>query len=108
LADLCAHLVRQASSNGSASFPYGVYHAVAAGETNWHEYACYVIERARAAGRNLRVAPDAVRPITTADYPTPAKRPANSRLATGKLSETFGLTLPHWQNGVDHILDQIL
>lgn len=108
LADLCAHLVRQASRNGAASFPYGVYHAVAGGETNWHEYACYVIERARAAGRNLRVAPDAVRPITTADYPTPAKRPANSRLSTGKLSETFSLALPHWQNGVDHILDQIL
>lgn len=107
LADLTAHLVRQ-DSQSSGEFPYGLYHTVASGVTNWHEYACYVIERARAAGKPIRVAPDAIRAITTADYPTPAKRPANSRMDTSKLRKTFGLRLPHWQEGVDHILDQIL
>jgi dTDP-4-dehydrorhamnose reductase len=67
-----------------------------------------VIERARAAGKAIRVAPDAIKAITTSDYPTPAKRPANSRLDTSLLRETFGLHLPDWKIGVDHILDQIL
>ena len=106
LADLTAHCVRQASRS-KESFPYGLYHTVASGVTNWHEYACYVIERARAAGKPIRIAPDAVRAITTAEYPTPAKRPANSRLDTSKLINTFGLRLPTWQEGVDHVLDQL-
>lgn len=107
LADLTSHLVRQAQRTPS-DFPYGLYHAVAAGETNWHAYACHVIEQARAAGKAIRVAPDAVKAITTSDYHTPAKRPANSRLDTSLLGETFGLHLPDWKMGVDHILDQIL
>lgn len=106
LADLTAHLVRQATQGDT--FPYGTYHAVAGGVTNWHEYACYVIDRARAAGLPIKVAADAIRPIATSDYPTPARRPANSRLSTRKLQETFNLRLPEWREGLDHILDQIL
>ncbi len=106
LADLTAHLVRQATLGDA--FPYGTYHAVAGGVTNWHEYACYVIDRARAAGLPIKVAADAIRPIATSDYPTPARRPANSRLSTRKLQETFNLRLPEWREGLDHILDQIL
>lgn len=107
LADLTAQLVRQASIS-SRDFPYGLYHAVASGRTDWHEYACYVIERARAAGKPIRVAPGAIRAITSGEYPTAARRPANSQLNTGKLLTTFGLHLPGWQQGVDHILDQVL
>ena len=107
LADLTAHLVRQARREPDA-FPYGLYHAVAAGETNWHAYACHVIERARAAGKPIRVAPEAIKAITTSEYLTPAKRPANSRLDTCLLRDTFGLSLPDWTVDVDHILQQIL
>ncbi len=107
LADLTAHLVRQAQQM-PVDFAYGLYHAVAGGETNWHAYACHVIERARAAGKHIRVELDAIKPIGTADYPTPGKRPANSRLDTRLLRDTFGLHLPDWKIGVDHILDQIL
>ena len=107
LADVTAHLVRQASRE-AAKFPYGLYHAVAGGVASWHEYASYVIERARASGRPIRVPAGAIGAISTADYPTPARRPANSRLDTSKLQATFGLHLPHWQEGVDHILHQIL
>lgn len=99
LADLTAHLLRQDVT--------GLFHAVAAGETTWYDYACHVIERARAAGRPIRVAPDAMRPITTADYPTPARRPRNSRLDTRSLEQASGLQLPAWQEGIDHILDQL-
>jgi dTDP-4-dehydrorhamnose reductase len=107
LADVTAHLVAQAGRQ-PAVFPYGLYHLAAGGETNWHEYACYVIERARAMGMPIRVAADAIAPIPSAEYPTPAKRPANSRLDTTKLRTTFGLHLPAWRDGIDHILEQLL
>lgn len=107
LADVAAHLARQQSSN-SDSFPYGIYHCVAAGETNWFDYARYVIVAAIKAGRPIKVRPEAIKAITTAGYQTPAKRPANSRLDTSKFRNTFCLELPHWQAGLDHILQQIL
>lgn len=106
IADVTAHLVRQAQ-HGPLEFPYGVYHLTASGKTNWHSYASYVIDRARNKGKAIRVTPDAIKAIATADYPTPAKRPTNSCLDTSKLRHTFKLHLPHWQAGVDHILDQI-
>ncbi|WP_430230102.1 dTDP-4-dehydrorhamnose reductase [Nitrosomonas communis] len=107
LADVTAHLVRQAARKKEV-FPYGLYHVVAGGETNWYEYACTVIEAARLAGKPIKVARDAIQAISTADYPTPAKRPMNSRLDTSKLRETFGLQLPEWRQGLNHILQQIL
>lgn len=107
LADLTAQLVRQASVQ-SETFPYGLYHAVAGGVTNWHQYACHVIEQARAAGVAIRVPFHAIKAITALQYPTPAKRPANSQLSTAKLQSSFGFQLPAWQQGVDHILQQII
>ena len=107
LADLSVHLVRQAQRE-SKHFPYGLYHATASGVTDWHAYACHVIERARAAGRPIRVAPEAIQPITSAQYPTAARRPLNSRLDTGLLQATFGWHPPDWKIGVDHILNQLL
>jgi dTDP-4-dehydrorhamnose reductase len=106
LADITAHLVRQQRSNQKI-FPYGTYHCVAGGETNWCDYARYVIDAAIKAGKPMKADPEGIKPITTADYPTPAKRPANSRLDTRKFRDTFGLELPHWQAGLDHILRQI-
>lgn len=107
IADVSAHVIRQFGATKTADLD-GVYHLVARGETNWHAYACHVIDYARAKGHAIKVAPDAIRAIATTDYPTPAKRPANSRLDTRKLRDTFGLTLPDWQVGVDHVLEQIL
>jgi dTDP-4-dehydrorhamnose reductase len=56
----------------------------------------------------IQVAPDAIHAIPTSAYPTPAQRPLNSRLNTQKFQTTFGLTLPHWQQGVARMLDEIL
>jgi dTDP-4-dehydrorhamnose reductase len=108
LADVTAHLVRQYGREGGADFPYGTYHLTAGGATNWCDYARFVVAEAKRVGKPLKAAPDAVQAITTADYPTPAKRPANSRLNTSRFTQTFGLTLPDWQSGVRHILAQIL
>ncbi|UDF31506.1 UNVERIFIED_ORG: dTDP-4-dehydrorhamnose reductase [Roseateles sp. XES5] len=107
IADVSTHAIRQAVQDRDSA-PSGIYHLTAGGETNWHAYACHVIEAARRAGVSIRVAADAIVPITTADYPTPARRPANSRLETAKLRHTFGLALPHWQSGLDHVLQQII
>jgi dTDP-4-dehydrorhamnose reductase len=107
IADVSAHVIRQLGATKTTDLD-GIYHLVASGETNWHAYASHVIDYARAKGHAIKVAPDAIRAIATADYPTPAKRPANSRLDTRKLRDTFGLTLPDWKVGVDHVLEQIL
>jgi len=108
LADLTAQLVRQHQREGGQAFPYGTYHVTAGGDTSWHEYARFVIAEALAAGKTLKATPDAVAPLSTEQYPTPAKRPANSRLDTARFRDTFGLRLPHWQDGVRHVLQQIL
>ncbi|MGE8121788.1 dTDP-4-dehydrorhamnose reductase [Pseudomonas fulva] len=84
----------------------GIYHLAPAGETTWYAYARYVIELARRFGVDLGV--EAVNPITTAEYPTPANRPLNSRLDTAKLRNSFTLHLPDWQSGVTRMLMEAL
>jgi dTDP-4-dehydrorhamnose reductase len=108
LADLTAHLVRQHAREGGKGFPYGIYHVAAAGETSWYEYARFVLDAASAAGMPLRAGPADVLPVKSAAYPAAAKRPANSRLDTRLFRCTFGLRLPPWQEGVRHVLQQIL
>jgi dTDP-4-dehydrorhamnose reductase len=105
LADVTAHALRIATARPELA---GTYHCAAGGETHWHGYASFVIEWARAAGQPIRVAADAVKPIPTSAYPTPAQRPLNSRLDTSKLQQTFGLHLPAWQGGVERMLTEIL
>ena len=104
LADLTAHALRSVNARPELA---GTYHAVAAGETSWHGYARHVIEFARAAGQPIRVAPEAVVAVPTSAFPTPAKRPGNSRLNTRKLRDAFGLTLPPWQAGVERMLTEV-
>ena len=105
LADVTAHTVLRTRAEPAL---YGTYHCVAGGETNWHGYARFVIEWARANGHAIKVAANAINPIATSAYPTPAQRPLNSRLDTRKLQAAFGLQLPHWQLGVERMLVEVL
>ena len=105
LADLSAHCLRTALQRAEVA---GTYHAVAAGETSWHNYARHVIEFARAAGQPITVAPGAIEPVPTSAFPTAARRPGNSRMSTQKLQQTFGLALPAWQAGVERMLTEVL
>ncbi|CAI8875823.1 dTDP-4-dehydrorhamnose reductase [Pseudomonas sp. IT-P253] len=84
----------------------GIYHLAASGEVSWHGYASYVIDFARRRGEQLVVTE--VNPIETTAYPTPARRPLNSRLNTQKLHDNFSLHLPEWQSGVARMLMEIL
>ena len=82
----------------------GTYHFVNSGQASWHDLASAVF--AYAGARGMKTA--RVKAITTADYPTPAKRPANSRLSTAKLEQTFGMTPRPWQVAVEEILASLI
>jgi dTDP-4-dehydrorhamnose reductase len=84
----------------------GVYHLAASGEVSWYGYASHVIAFARDNGEQLAVT--AINPIDTTAYPTPARRPLNSRLNTQKLRDNFSLHLPNWQSGVTRMLREVL
>ena len=103
LADVAVHALRAAMVQPQLA---GLYHCVANGQTTWHGYCQYVLEQAQVLGWNLKAGPAQVSRTSTASYPTPAQRPLNSRLDTGKLQTSFGLRLPHWQQGVARMLTE--
>jgi dTDP-4-dehydrorhamnose reductase len=105
IADITAHAIRTARNLPEVG---GLYHLVAGGQTSWHAYASFVIDFARQAGVEIKVTPSAIHPVPTSAFPTPARRPGNSRLDTGKLQDTFSLYLPHWQSGVTRMLTEII
>jgi dTDP-4-dehydrorhamnose reductase len=105
LADVTAHAIRTIQQQPELA---GIYHLVASGETSWYDYARFVVDFARKAGVNIKVADNAITPVPTSAFLTPAKRPLNSRLNTRKLCDSFNLVLPHWQTGVARMLTEIL
>jgi dTDP-4-dehydrorhamnose reductase len=102
VADITAHILPHLRPEHA-----GVYHASAAGETNWHEYATLAIAHASQCGLQLKAGAGMVRPVPSAQYPTPARRPANSRLDTSRLRRTFDLVLPPWQDGVRAVVSEL-
>ena len=105
LADVTAHAIRHLQQRPQDA---GLYHLVAGGEVTWNGYAKFVIEHASKAHSAIKIVAKEVAPVPTSAFPTPAVRPHNSRLNTSKLQTTFGLTLPHWQTGVERMLTEIL
>ena len=109
IADVTAQVIARSWLAADRSvFPGGIYHLAAGGETTWHGYATEVLRYATAHGVEFRANPEAIAAIPATDYPLPAPRPANSRLDTSKLRETFGIHLPDWRQGIHFLLDQIL
>ena len=98
LAEAILHIIAQPVWRG------GLYHAAGAGETSWHGFAEAIFDRA--AGRGLPR--PTVTAIATADWPTPAQRPANSRLDCTLLQSTFGFALPPWRDSVDRTVDAVM
>lgn len=108
IADVTALAAHRLLRDPAADALAGTYHLAAAGETTWYGYARFVLERAQANGAALNVPADAVRAIPTEAYPVPARRPANSRLATGKLAAAFGVTMPDWRFHVARLVDELM
>jgi dTDP-4-dehydrorhamnose reductase len=107
IADVTAHVMRRVLNTQNIAFS-GVYNLVTSGETTWHGYGSHVIEQAKQLKPGLAWKVQSIAPVPTSAFPTPAKRPHNSRLCNTKLQERFGLVLPHWQQGVDRMLAEIL
>lgn len=108
IADVTAHCIRQVASPGNRGQVAGIYHLASAGQTTWHGYATHLLDQAARLQPDVKLKATEVARVTTDAFVTAAKRPLNSRLDTAKLRETFGLTLPPWQQGVDRVLAEIL
>lgn len=108
IADVTALVLQRIASDAAlAETASGTYHLVASGATSWHGYAQFVIGQAIRLGMPLRATPENIQPISTAEYPVPAQRPANSRLENRKLQQTFGLQLPEWEFHVKRMLIEL-
>jgi dTDP-4-dehydrorhamnose reductase len=102
VADVTAHLLRTARPELA-----GIYHVAASGEASRHGYAVFALECAAAFGLPLQVSGSALGAVPSSAFPTPAVRPANSRLDTARLRHAFGLELPPWQDGVRAVVAEI-
>ncbi|MGA4467298.1 dTDP-4-dehydrorhamnose reductase [Enterobacter hormaechei] len=102
LADCTAHAIRIAMVKPEVA---GLYHLVASETTTWYDYAALVFEEAQKAGVELAI--EKLNAVPTTAYPTPARRPHNSRLNTMKFQQNFNLVLPAWQVGVKRMLAEL-
>lgn len=93
---LSTQLYSKENANAAKHFA-GVYHLAPQGYCSWYDFAAEIFRLARQNGISLALKPELFQPISTAAYPTPAARPANSRLNLTKIETTFGFTLPSWQ-----------
>ena len=108
LADATALVLHRISSlGGDARSLSGTYHLAASGSTTWHAYAQHVLAQAQASGAVLKAGPDSVQPIASSAFPTPAVRPANSRLDCTKFCASFGLVLPDWRHHVNRLVAEL-
>ncbi len=101
IAEATAQAVCQVWRSGDLSRHNGIYHLSAAGHTSWHGFAEAIVSRTPFETRKAK----GVEPITTAQYPTPARRPAYSVLSGDKLERTFGLRLPPWEESLGLVME---
>lgn len=104
LAAAMLDIVARIEGGGWSDAYAGIYHAAGAGETSWHGLAVASLE---AASRHGRPMPEVIA-IRTRDWPTPARRPADSRLDCGKLDRVFGVRLPAWRQSLDRVVERLL
>jgi len=108
IADVTRTVIERIMASRAPGDLSGTYHLTAQGSTSWYGYAAHIVREALSANVRLALSLDALKPISTAEYPTPAKRPANSRLDCRKLMDRFDIALPLWQEGVDDVLARLL
>lgn len=106
IADVTAHIIKQWQTEPDKTL-LGTYHLTSSGSTSWHGYTQYLLALAERYGVALQLQPEHLHAIPSSAYPTPAKRPGNSRLNCSKIEHNFGLTMPAWQNGVEQVFQQI-
>ena len=107
LADTTLQILAQSVGDISAMLREkgGLINVTASGETSWHGFAHEIFSLARRHGADLSV--EVVDGIPSSDYPTPARRPLNSRLSLKRLRERFGITPPDWRTALGEVIDEI-
>lgn len=103
IAETTALALKQVLASEDPAAFSGTYHLAASGETSWHGFAEAIIQALPESERRCKV----VEPITTPEYPLPAKRPAYSVLSCEKLRRTFGLVLPDWRESLNLVLEEL-
>ncbi|MED5601793.1 MAG: dTDP-4-dehydrorhamnose reductase [Pseudomonadota bacterium] len=103
IADVTAIALRQTRQDSDLA---GLFNLVAAGETSWHGYARFIADCLQRQNVPIQATPDRIEPVPTTAWPTPAKRPLNSRLDFTKLENVLRLQLPAWQTGVERALTE--
>lgn len=105
-ADIAAGIVKIAAQvlSGAAPVKAGVYHMTSAGEATWADFAQYIFDCSAELGGPVAQ----VKRITSAEYPTPVRRPANSRLNSSKLAAAYDVELPHWQGSTRDCVEQLV
>lgn len=91
-----------------SNIPNGLYHLAPRGETSWHGFAQEIFRQATEQGEHLAMGPSNTHPIPTSEYPTPAQRPLNSRMALNKLETALNIQLPDWQSQLHLTLAEYL
>ena len=104
IADVSVHAIRGVIRRADLA---GVYHLTASGETSWHGYARYAIQTARELGWPIRVEDEAIEAVPSSAFPTPARRPQNSRLALDRIEQAFELQMPDWRAGVERAVNEM-
>lgn len=116
---LCKNKILSPSQSAAVACPpadapllvpsWGLFHLAPTGETNWHAYAQFILERAQSYDvlGAFELSADSIVAIPSEEYPQLAVRPKNSRLNTQKIQSTFDLHLPSWENGVEQVLHQL-
>lgn len=86
----------------------GIYHLASKGHTNWYNFATKIFDEARARGLNLTLRKSGLAQISSTEYPTPAKRPQNSRLNLNKIETKFGVIMPTWESQLSLTIEELL
>jgi len=87
---------------------FGTYHVTSMGDTDWYHYACFILDEAIGLGIKTTMISKDIKPISSDDYTVLAKRPFNSILYIDKITNTFMLELPHWEEEVKKVLKEII
>ncbi len=108
IAQATAHILKQALIERSQNrFYSGIYHLTCSGSTTWHGFAHTILQLAQKNLTHLAFKIKYLDKITTAQYPTPAKRPLNSRIATEAVCERFALNLPEWDQALMLCMEEL-
>jgi dTDP-4-dehydrorhamnose reductase len=107
LAEAVAQIIKELNELG-AYRKFGTYHIVGSGEVSWYDYAKKIVETAKKLGVSTKLTAQAIKPITSKEYPLPAVRPLNSRLDTTKVRTSFSVRLPKWEKEMEHVIHELM